>query len=165
VYQAPRTYAYQWSRDGQPIAGATASTLTATSAGEYTCTVTAANAEGSGAQAGAKPAVAAATLKLIAKPKVRAKRGKFATFRIEAVNQSDLESGAIRVCVKLLGPARKVLKAPKCKQLGLLAGGGTKATALKLKVKPAAAPHTYRLQLLVRGASTRAIPAKVVVRS
>jgi hypothetical protein len=48
LYRAPQTFAYQWSRDGAEIAGATHSTYTAFAGGSYTCRVTASNAAGSG---------------------------------------------------------------------------------------------------------------------
>jgi hypothetical protein len=41
LYQAPQSFAYQWSRDGTDIPGATESTVTAGSAGSYRCRVTA----------------------------------------------------------------------------------------------------------------------------
>jgi hypothetical protein len=48
-YRAPRSFSYQWSRDGTEISGATAAQLTATATpGSYRCEVTAANHAGSG---------------------------------------------------------------------------------------------------------------------
>jgi DNA-binding beta-propeller fold protein YncE len=46
LYQAPQGFAYQWSRDGTDIPGATQSTVTAGSAGSYRCRVTARNHAG-----------------------------------------------------------------------------------------------------------------------
>lgn len=51
LYRAPQTFAYQWSRDGTDISGATSSTITAASPGAYRCQVTAANFAGSASQA------------------------------------------------------------------------------------------------------------------
>ncbi len=48
LYRAPRTFTYQWNRDGTDIPGATSSTVSAGSPGGYTCKVTASNAAGSG---------------------------------------------------------------------------------------------------------------------
>jgi hypothetical protein len=50
LYQAPQSFAYQWSRDGTDIPGATQSTVTAGSAGSYRCRVTARNHAGAADQ-------------------------------------------------------------------------------------------------------------------
>lgn len=50
LYRVPRSFAYQWSRDGTDIGGATSSTLGATSAGAYRCRVMATNDAGSTSQ-------------------------------------------------------------------------------------------------------------------
>jgi hypothetical protein len=57
LYRAPTAYAYQWSRNDTPLAGATSATLTAQDVGEYRCTVTASNAAGSASQASSLGAV------------------------------------------------------------------------------------------------------------
>lgn len=49
-WQMPFSYAYRWTRDGEPIAGATASTLTADAVGTYRCEVTGTNPAGSATQ-------------------------------------------------------------------------------------------------------------------
>ncbi len=51
LYRAPQTLSYQWTRDGQAIAGATSPALRAASVGDYGCLVTAANAAGATASA------------------------------------------------------------------------------------------------------------------
>ena len=48
LYRAPRTFAYQWSRDGTDIAGATSSRCPAGLARQLSCKVTASNFAGSG---------------------------------------------------------------------------------------------------------------------
>lgn len=53
MYRAPHTYAYQWSRDGTDIPGATSNTIAAKTPGAYSCRVTAANAAGSSSQTSA----------------------------------------------------------------------------------------------------------------
>ncbi|MBA3864793.1 MAG: hypothetical protein H0X42_00330 [Solirubrobacterales bacterium] len=163
VYQAPRSLAYQWSNNGAPIAGATAATLTAKSAGEYSCTVTATNQEGSTAQISAPLSVKAAKLKLTTKKVARAKAGKLATFKLNAANQGDLGTVNAQVCVKLLGASKKALKAPRCRRLGKIVGAKKKGGTLKLKVKPSADPGSYKLKFIFKGASGKAIKAKVVV--
>ncbi|GIK76517.1 MAG: hypothetical protein KJ006_06160 [Thermoleophilia bacterium] len=47
AYRAPESLSYGWTRDGAGVAGATASSITATAAGSYRCEVTATNAAGS----------------------------------------------------------------------------------------------------------------------
>ena len=46
VYRAPRSFAYQWTRNGANIPAATKSSYTATLAGRYRCRVSATNAAG-----------------------------------------------------------------------------------------------------------------------
>jgi hypothetical protein len=161
VYQAPRTFAYQWTRKGAPVTGATASTFTATSAGSYACVVTAANQIGSAAQTSAAVTVKAATLKLTAK-KAKAKAGGVATFSVKAVNQGDLLSKSSKVCAKLSKKAKKALKAPKCKSLGKLKSKGKKTAKLKLKVAQDAA-GTFKVTFGVKGSSGKAVTSTVVV--
>jgi len=50
LYRAPTAYAYQWSRSGKPVDGATSATVSAQDVGEYRCTVTASNPVGSASQ-------------------------------------------------------------------------------------------------------------------
>jgi hypothetical protein len=50
LYRVPRSFAYQWSRDGADIPGATSSTIAASPAGDYRCRVTATNDAGSASQ-------------------------------------------------------------------------------------------------------------------
>jgi DNA-binding beta-propeller fold protein YncE len=60
-YRAPQSFAYGWSENETPIAGATSSSITAGSPGSYTCQVTAANRTGSAAQNSAAFTVSAAS--------------------------------------------------------------------------------------------------------
>jgi DNA-binding beta-propeller fold protein YncE len=52
LYRAPRTFTYQWLKDGQPVPGATKSNIGVEGApgGDYACQVTATNAGGSTTQ-------------------------------------------------------------------------------------------------------------------
>jgi len=59
LYWAPRSFGYQWLRNGAAIIGATASSYTARDAGSYSCRVTATNQAGSTSQTSAAHAVAA----------------------------------------------------------------------------------------------------------
>jgi DNA-binding beta-propeller fold protein YncE len=60
-YRAPQSFAYGWSENGTPIAGATSSSITAGSPGSYTCQVTAANRTGSAAQSSTAFTISAAS--------------------------------------------------------------------------------------------------------
>ena len=53
LYRAPQSVAYQWTVGGVPIAGATASSVLASSPGDYRCEVIATNAAGSTTQTSA----------------------------------------------------------------------------------------------------------------
>ncbi len=162
VYQAPTTYAYQWLRNGAPVAGATAATLTAKSAGTYSCTVTAANQAGSAAQTSAAVTVKAAKVKLTTKKKASADVGDLVAFKVKAVNQGDLKAKNAKLCVKLPKASKADLKAPKCKKLGLN-GHGKKTLTIKVKVKPGADEGTDKLTFQVKGAAGKAAKSKIVV--
>jgi hypothetical protein len=162
VYQAPRTYAYAWTFNGNPIAGATASTYTAKSAGKYGCAVTAANQAGSAVQTSATANVKAAKIKLTTKHKANAKAGQAVKFKLKAANQGDLKAKNAKVCVKLPKSAKGALKAPKCKSLGKLKGRAKKSAMLKIKVLGSAG-GTYKVTFQVKGASGTAAKAKIVV--
>jgi hypothetical protein len=58
MYRAPQAFAYQWTRDGVDISGATASTIDAAVPGAYACRVTAINAAGGTSQISAAVSVA-----------------------------------------------------------------------------------------------------------
>jgi DNA-binding beta-propeller fold protein YncE len=64
LYRAPRTFAYQWSRNAADIAGATNSSVTAAAPGEYRCRVTAANQAGPTSQSSAGHTVVAPVIAL-----------------------------------------------------------------------------------------------------
>jgi len=163
VYQAPRSYAYQWTLNGAPIAGATAPTLSATKPGSYACTVTAANQTGTAAQTSAPINVKAAKVKLSTKKKAKVKAGGVATFKVKGVNQGDLKSKNAKVCVKLPKKAKGDLKAkPKCKALGKVKGGGKDSAKLRIKVGGDAS-GTYKVTFQVKGSPGKAAKAKVIV--
>ncbi len=163
VYQAPRTFAYQWTNNGAPIPGATAPALEATASGSYACTVTASNQAGTASQTSAPVVIAAAKVKLTTKKKARVQPGGVATFKVKAVNQGDLESKNARVCVKVANKAKKDLKAkPKCKPLGKVIGGGKDSAKLRIKVGNDAS-GTYKVTFQVKGSPGKAAKAKIIV--
>jgi len=166
VYQAPHTYAYQWTLNGVPIVGATANAYTATAPGAYACTVTAANVSGSAAQTSAPVQVNAANFKLALKGgKASAKAGGKATFRVVATNTGDLAGASAKLCVKAPKKAGKEVKAPKCASLKKLAGGAKRTIKLRVRARKSAEGR-YRLTFRVRGAkSTKAVKATLVVKA
>ncbi len=164
VYEAPRSYAYQWSNNGAPISGATSNSYTAATAGTYTCAVTATNQTGSAAQTSAGVAVSAAKLKLRTAKKAKAKAGKSATFKVTALNQGQLSSAKAKLCVTVPKKGKKSLKAPKCKPVAAIAAGAKRKATLKLKVAKDAMPGTYKVTIAAKGAPANKVKAKVVVK-
>jgi hypothetical protein len=165
VYQAPRSYAYQWSNNGAAIGGATASTYLATAPGSYTCAVTATNQTGSASQTSAATKITASKVTLKTKKKAKVKPGGVATFKVTALNQGDLEAKTAKVCAKLPKKAKKAMKAPKCKKFGKLAADGKRTATLKFKVKNSAKPGTYKLTFQVKGSAGKAAKAKILVQA
>ena len=162
VYQAPRTYAYQWSRNGKAIAGATATTYRATKAGSYTCTVTAANQTGSASQTSAGLKVKAAKVKLTTKKKAKTKPGKTVTFKVKAVNQGDIKSNNAKVCVKLPKAAEGGPESAEVQVARQAEGSGQEEATLKIKVEPSAG-GTYKVTFQVKGSPGKAAKAKIIV--
>jgi DNA-binding beta-propeller fold protein YncE len=163
VYQAPRSFAYQWTRNGVAIAGATAATFTATVGGSYACVVTATNQAGSAAQTSGAVKVKASKVKLSTRKKAKADPGDLVTFKVKAVNQGDVQSKNAKVCVKVPKAAKDDLKKPKCKKLGKLKGTGKRTVTIKIKVKPGADEGTDKLTFQVKGTVGKAAKSKIVV--
>ena len=82
-YRAPRSFTYQWARNGKDVAGANSSSFTASAGGSYTCRVTATNQAGSTSQTSAPHAVGPPNTK-ITKAKISQRKHK-ARFRFKAV--------------------------------------------------------------------------------
>ncbi|HMI81961.1 MAG TPA: hypothetical protein VK480_09265 [Solirubrobacterales bacterium] len=163
VYQSPRSFAYQWYRNGVPIGGATAPTFTATSPGSHTCAVTATNQAGSATQGSGAVNVNAAKVKLTTKKKAKGEPGDLVKFKVKAVNQGDLKPKNAKVCVKLPKAAKDDLKAPKCKSLGQLKAGGKKTLTLKVEIKDAADEGIDKLTFQVKGSAGKAAKSKIIV--
>ena len=175
VYAAPTAYAYQWSKDGQAISGATSSSYTATASGSYSCAVTGSNPSGSASQASAgstvtiaapvvPPAPKPASLKLkpASKKAVKVKAGKAAVVKIDITNGGGTTSGAVKVCGKLGKQAKMGLVAPKCASVKSVAAGKTVVAKLNVKTK-ASAKGTYKFTVKVSGAVKGSLTAKVQV--
>ena len=127
-YQAPTTYAYQWTLNGAAIAGATGSTYVAASAGTYGCTVTAANQAGSAAQTSAGFAVAAP---VVATSVVAASVVTKATVKITKVKLNK-KKGTATISAKVSGPGKLTLTG---KNLATAKGTSHGAGVVKLTVK------------------------------
>ncbi len=165
VYQAPKSYAYQWLLNGVAIAGATASTYTATKPGTYTCAVTGSNQNGSVTQtsAGVKLKPGKLTLK-ISKHSVKTTAGSLATFGLLAANSGDFPVSGARLCVKEGKAAKKDVKAPKCKSLGKIAAHKKRPVKLRLKADDSA-EGAYKVTFLVRGkGGAKPVKAKLLVK-
>lgn len=162
VYQAPHTFAFQWTRNKKLVAGGTAAALAAKSAGKYACSVTATNQAGSASQTSAVINVKAAKIKLSAK-KATAQAGGVAKFKVKAFNQGDIKSKNAKVCVKVPKSAKGDLKPPKCKPLGKLKGRGKRTATLKIKVGSSAG-GTYKVTFQVRGNSGTSAKSKILVK-
>jgi hypothetical protein len=164
VYGAPESYGYQWSKDGQSIAGANGTTLNATASGSYTCAVTATNQFGSAAQTSAaytvtiappatpKPAPASFALAQASKKKIKVAAGKAASLPLTLKNAGGTTSSSSKVCVKLTKKAKKGLVGPKCVAVAALAPGASKKVTLKVKTK-GTAKGTYKFSVVISGAS------------
>jgi len=164
VYQAPQSYAYQWTLNGQPVVGATASALTATAPGAYACSVTGGNVTGAATQTSAPVTLKASKVKLTTKKKAKADPGDLVTFQVKIVNQGDIQSKKARICVKLPGAAKDDLRKPKCKKLGSLTGFAKRTAKFRIKVKPGADEGTDKLTFQVKGTPGKAAKAKIIVR-
>lgn len=162
VYQAPRTFAYQWTKEGAAISGATTATLQTTAPGSYACVVTATNQTGSASQTSAATVVTASKVKLTTKKKARVQPGGVATFKVTALNQGNLTATKAKVCAKVPKKAKKDLKAPKCKKLGKLTAGGKRTATLKFKLSDAAS-GTYKVTFQVKGSAGRSAKATILV--
>jgi phage FluMu protein Com len=163
VYQAPRSFAFQWTRNGAAVAGATASTFTAKSPGTYACTVTATNQTGSASQTSGTVVVKAAKAKLTTKRKAKAHPGGVAIFKVKIVNKGDLASKkSVKLCAKVPKKARADIKAPKCKNLGKLKAQSKRTTRLRFEVGPDAS-GVYKVTFRARGIAGKAVKAKIVV--
>jgi hypothetical protein len=162
VYQAPRSFAYQWSLNGV-VLGSGPERITATAPGSYTCTVTAVNQTGSATQTSGAVTVKASKVKLTVKPRTaKAKAGGVATFNVKALNQGELPTKNAKLCVKVPKKAKKALKAPKCKSLGKVGGLKKKTTKLKVKLKPSA-EGSYKIKIQVKGTAGKVVNATIKV--
>jgi DNA-binding beta-propeller fold protein YncE len=86
-YRAPQSIAYQWSRDGADIAGATESSYTPSLSGDYRCRETATNAAGSTSQTSDPHPVLGPPDTKLTKTKMDSRRGKV-TFKFTATGHA-----------------------------------------------------------------------------
>jgi DNA-binding beta-propeller fold protein YncE len=134
LYRAPQTFAYQWSLGSSDIAGATASSYTASTEGDYRCRVTASNFAGSAEQTSAahaasapaptKPtlsalretnsvfAAGAASTRLNGATASAHKRGTVFSFRLD-------QAATTRIAIQRRRPGRRVATLTRSAQPGL----------------------------------------------
>ena len=119
LYRAPQSFAYQWSRNGTDISGATADSLTATEVGSYRCKVTATNHAGSTTQT-SEPLQKFE----IGKPKLSKKKGTaklsvsvpdagtvlLGGDKVKSASKQVLGAGDVGMIVKAKGKAKKKLR-------------------------------------------------------
>jgi DNA-binding beta-propeller fold protein YncE len=163
VYAAPLSYAYQWLSNGQAIAGATASSYTATAGGSYACQVTGKNLSGSASQTSSAVTVtsAALTATLLSK-KPHAKAGRPAVVTLRLANGGQIGSAPVSVCATLTKQAKKGLVAPKCAPVAALGNGGSATATLRVKTKKSA-KGTYKFTTQVKGATVAPVTVSVKV--
>lgn len=165
VWGAPETYAYQWSKDGQAIPGATGSSYAATAAGSYSCSVTATNRSGSAVQtSGAATVTPASLTATLLTRKTRVKAGKTALVTLRLANGGDLPSPPVSVCATLTRKARKGLFTPSCAVVGSLGRGGIATATLRVKTRRSA-KGTYKFTANVVGATVAPVKVSVTVKA
>jgi hypothetical protein len=92
-YEAPQAFAYQWLREGTPIAGANAASFTPSEAGSYACEVTATNAAGSATQTSASTVVPVLTAIPVPEPLAKIKEVQIMSHRLV------VKAGKVRVVI------------------------------------------------------------------
>jgi DNA-binding beta-propeller fold protein YncE len=126
LYRAPQTISYAWTRDGEPIAGAGGRSLTATSAGTYTCETIGTNGAGSTPVPGIR-------YEVVAKPGPTASPGPTivpATVKVNRIKY-DRRRGSATVLAIVSGPGKLSLTGKNVVKDSVAASG---AGVAKLKV-------------------------------
>ncbi|HEX4109606.1 MAG TPA: hypothetical protein VHX88_15825 [Solirubrobacteraceae bacterium] len=182
-YLAPGGFAYAWDESGAPLA-ATSSTLTASTPGSYTCTVTASNHAGSTPQTSAPFTVTAAPVALPASPPASPPAGPDAAqitaslvallaphgraARIAAVlahgyrlSPSGLPAGTLVIDWYHLAKGAHLSKAKSKPKPVLVARGSASVASGRLTIRLTRAgrarlKHARHVTLTARGAFTRA---------
>ena len=158
LYRAPQSIAFQWLRNGQPLAGETAGRIAAGLVGSYSCVVTATNGAGSTSvtSTGSFPIVAGLRL---GKVRLNRKKGT-ATIVIGASG-----AGTLLISGKSLAMKRRELSAPSFGATLVVKPKGKSKTRLrakgKLKLKLRATYTPTDGQPLVR---TRSITLRLAAR-
>ena len=125
IYRTPASSMYEWTRDGNTIAGATSATHTPDSAGEYRCKQTASNFAGSSAQTSAAVAVQTPPGPP-AVPDNRIVLGKTVLNKIK---------GTAKIKVEVAGAGRLELTGKNVKSVGKEVDGGTETLTVKPRGK------------------------------
>jgi hypothetical protein len=163
LYRAPQSFSYAWSKNGNAIPGATSSTITASSVGNYRCRVTARNEAGSGSVTSRPDGVFR-----IGRPKLNRRRGTarlpvrvpgpgtltlqgrriikqraYGAARASSSHSRRVAAGTVKLLVEMKRDARKRLNRRGRARVGVKVtytptGGaaGSQHKAVKLKKKP-----------------------------
>lgn len=160
VYRAPRSTAYQWKKDGAPIAGATGATYTPTTAGVYDCAATATNNAGTTTgQATASLAVKHSVRFVKPKLKVKRKGGKLlVSGKVSPGASPSLAKSECKGTVSLKLTLKK--KKLASKRFALKYKSGKCSAAVSLKVAKKYSRKKVKLKLSVGSSSTLTAAAK-----
>jgi hypothetical protein len=176
VYQAPRSFAYEWMFNDAPIGGANEASYMADTNGRYRCVVIATNAAGSTRASAAvsvtstmraatktTPAKTPGKLTLTGKPrKLKAKRGEVLSLKVLAVNGGTSPAAPVKACLVPAKKAKPALKPGKCQTLTSVGGGATATAKLSLRVKKSAKRGLYKLQITLPGSPAQKVSVRVV---
>lgn len=186
LFRAPRTTGYQWTENGGNIAGATANTVTATTAGDYACRASATNVagtttatsavrhvdKGDGGHTGATPPKI--THARLAKTRFKAEQGTTLTFTLSAAADLKLtitgHAPGLRRHHACVAPTRRLRKAHAKRCSRKLAGATVTHTHLARGTDRVAfggrglKPGSYQLTLRASNAGGTSAPLPLSFR-
>jgi DNA-binding beta-propeller fold protein YncE len=178
LYQVPESFAFQWSRNGSDIPGATQSSLVVASGGDYRCRVTAQNHAGPTAQTSGPHTVLAPAsprdttpplLRSVSLTHIRFRVGRAATAITAAAKRrppagtrlrfTSNEAGKLSVLIERTRRGRPAKRLATLTRI-IRRGKGTVALSGRIAKKPMA-PGTYRLTITAKdGAGNVSKPAR-----
>ncbi|CAB4912614.1 unannotated protein [freshwater metagenome] len=173
-YAAPRgAKTYVWKRDGAAVTGAVAKTLTAATAGAYSCAVTASNAAGTTTVASSAATVDAgfAALRLSATVRRVVARGARTTIEVRVRNTGPATARSVRTCVKLgkgFTVKRKtgvtVRRGVACWVVPRLENAGTSVMRLVVTAPQRVGTSTFAVTMSAQNGRRKSANRNVIVR-